>query len=348
MDVPEDPPSGSTRVLYLGGLGRSGTTLLERLLGELPGAVSLGEVVHLWERGVVEGERCGCGVSFRECPFWTRVGDLAFGGWDGVDVERLRSLKQVVDRTRHIPVLARRELPAELHSKLSAYLDHYTRLYRAVRDVSGAEVVIDSSKHAALAFCLRWAAHAGTGEIDLRVIHVVRDSRGVAYSWTKQVRRPEAVAATGPASATVKDGGSEEFMAQWSPAKTAVHWNAENAAFALLARRGTPTTVLRYEEFLRAPAEALRQSAEFAGLPAGDAALAFLTESSGIVSARLSANHTASGNPMRFQTGPIQLRRDESWRTRLAPQDRRTVTALTLPLLRHYGYTKTSMKGRPA
>src|SRR5262249_39684390 len=148
---------------------------------------------------------------------------------------------------------------------------------------------IDSSKHAALAFCLRWAAHAGTGEIDLRVIHVVRDSRGVAYSWTKQVRRPEAVSAA-------KAGGSEEFMAQWSPAKTAVHWNAENAAFALLARRGTPTTVLRYEEFLRDPAGALRQSAEFAGLPAGDAALAFLTESSGIVSARLSANHTASGN----------------------------------------------------
>lgn len=331
----EAPQAGPTRVLYLGGLGRSGTTLLERLLGELPGAVSLGEVVHLWERGVVGGESCGCGLPFRQCPFWARVGDLAFGGWDGFDIERYRELKQTVDRTRFIPALARREPPAETCARLEAYLDHYTRLYRAVREVSGAEVVIDSSKHAALAFCLRWAAHAGTGEIDLRVVHVVRDSRGVAYSWTKQVRRPEAV------SAPAADG---EFMAQWSPAKTAVHWNAENAAFALLARRGTPTMRLRYEEFLRAPAEALRQSAEFAGLPADDAALGFLTEKAGIVSARLSANHTASGNPMRFQTGPIQLRRDETWRTRLAPQDRRAVTALTLPLLRHYGY----LKGRAA
>src|SRR5262249_15919345 len=155
---------------------------------------------------------------------------------------------------------ARREQPAETRARLDAYLDHYTRLYRAVREVSGAEVVIDSSKHAVLAFCLRWAAHAGTGELDLRVIHVVRASPGVGYSWTKQVRRPEAVSGD--------DGADGEFMAQWSPARTAVHWNAENAAFALLSRRGTPTMRLRYEEFLRAPAEALRQSAEFAGLPA--------------------------------------------------------------------------------
>src|SRR6266545_3862920 len=108
MEPPADPsdpgpspsPSPSpviaqatTQVLYLGGLGRSGTTLLERLLGELPGAISLGEVVHLWERGVVDGERCGCGKSFRDCAFWNEVGQAAFGGWDHVDIERLRALR---------------------------------------------------------------------------------------------------------------------------------------------------------------------------------------------------------------------------------------------------------------
>jgi hypothetical protein len=41
---------------------------------------------------------------------------------------------------------------------------------------------------------------------------------------------------------------------------------------------------------------------------------------------------------MRFQTGPVLLRRDDTWRTRLALVDRRRVTALTFPLLRHYGY----------
>jgi hypothetical protein len=45
---------------------------------------------------------------------------------------------------------------------------------------------------------------------------------------------------------------------------------------------------------------------------------------------------------MRFQTGRVRLRRDDSWRTRLAPAERRLVTALTLPLLRRHGYL-----GRP-
>src|SRR5713101_2080953 len=53
------------RILYLGGLGRSGSTLIERLLGELPGVCAVGEVVHMWRRGVVEGERCGCGEPAR-------------------------------------------------------------------------------------------------------------------------------------------------------------------------------------------------------------------------------------------------------------------------------------------
>jgi hypothetical protein len=327
---PSDP--AAPRVLYLGGLGRSGTTLLDRLLGELPGAISLGEVVHLWERGVVGGERCGCGESFGGCAFWREVGQVAFGGWERVDIDRLRALRAAVDRTRHIPALARhRRLPSATRERVDAYVSHYVRLYRAVAEVSGARVLIDSSKQASLAGCLRWAATdlggATAGAIDLRVLHVVRDSRGVAYSWTKKVRRPEAVA------------GGEEFMAQWSPAKAAAYWNAENGAFALFARRGVPTMLVRYEEFLRAPAESLRRIAAFAGLPGDDAAMAFLGEAGdGSVTARLSANHTASGNPMRFQTGPVLLRRDEEWRTRLEPTDRRRVTALTYPLLRRYGY----------
>lgn len=308
------------RVLYLGGLGRSGTTLIERLVGELPGVMSLGEVVHLWERGVGAGESCGCGAGFRECPFWAEVGRLAFGGWDGFDLDRFRSLREPVDRIRHIPSLARRDLPRDLRGTLDAYVEHYLRLYAAVRQVSGAELLVDSSKHASLAFCLRWA-HLD-GRLDLRVLHVVRDSRGVAMSWAKQVRRPEATQ------------GGEEWMAQWSPGKVAVHWNAENGAFGLLARRGVPVRTVRYEEFVADPRAGLRRVADHAGLTADDDALSFLDADSAV----LSKNHTASGNPMRFRTGRIELRRDDTWRTRMSPAHRRTVTALTLPLLRHYGY----------
>ncbi|GFJ89663.1 sulfotransferase [Phytohabitans rumicis] len=90
-------------VLFLGGLGRSGTTLVERLLGELPGCCALGEVVHLWQRDVRDDERCGCGARFSACDFWDTVGELAFGGWHQVDVYRVLALQGAVERTRYIP-----------------------------------------------------------------------------------------------------------------------------------------------------------------------------------------------------------------------------------------------------
>ncbi|GAB3999827.1 hypothetical protein GCM10029992_29740 [Glycomyces albus] len=178
----EDP----VRVVFIGGLGRSGTTLLERLLGQLPGVVPLGEITHLWERDLVGDEMCACGATFSYCEFWQRIGKAAFGSWEEVDVERLAALKATVDRTRHIPALASKKLASDQYKLVAEYASHFEKIYRAAAADTGARVVVDSSKHASLAYCLRWAPG-----IDLRIMHVVRDSRGVAYSWTKQVRRPE-------------------------------------------------------------------------------------------------------------------------------------------------------------
>ena len=83
-DRPRTGPT-TARVLYIGGWGRSGSTLAERLLGEMPEIVGAGEVTHLWQRGLIDNELCACGTPFRDCPFWTAVGDRAFGGWDTVD-----------------------------------------------------------------------------------------------------------------------------------------------------------------------------------------------------------------------------------------------------------------------
>src|SRR6478609_10943334 len=96
-----------TKVLFVGGMGRSGTTLLERIVGSAAAAVPLGEVMHMWERAVSRNERCGCGVEFRQCPFWSEVGDVAFGGWEGVPVARLSALHADVNKARKVPRLLR-------------------------------------------------------------------------------------------------------------------------------------------------------------------------------------------------------------------------------------------------
>jgi hypothetical protein len=320
--------AGPVRVLYVGGLGRSGSTLLERLIGQLPGVCAVGELVHLWERGIRDDERCGCGERFSRCPFWEQVGKAAFGGWDEIDVSRVGALRAQVDRNRFIPALARRRLRPPARRRLAEYTSYYARVYAAVAQVSGCDLVVDSSKHASLAFCLREAPG-----VDLRVLHLVRDPRAVAYSWSRQVRRP--------------DTDRPSYMTRYSPATAAMQWNIQNAAFGLLTRTGVPAMRLRYEDFTAEPERALRRVAGFAGLPAQDS-YPFLTAGGGgpsgaaTVTARLDGSHSVSGNPMRFTTGPVVIRSDEQWRTRLPRAQQRAVAALTWPLMAGYGYLGAS------
>jgi hypothetical protein len=309
------------RVLFLGGLGRSGTTLLERMLGELPGVCPLGEVVHLWERDVRHDERCACGDPFSRCEFWQAVGAKAFGGWDSVDVERVLALRQAVERTRHIPTLA---LSRHNAGAVDEYAEYYARVYQAAAEITGARVVVDSSKHASLAFCLRHSP-----SVDLRVVHVVRDSRGVAYSWTKRVGRPESA-----------DPAAE--MTRYAPGLSALLWDAHNLAFGLLSRCGVPVRRVRYEDLLANPRGVIWSLAGYAGLDGSTVDLSFLGHRpDGSESANLGRCHSAAGNPMRFTVGRVPLRHDDDWRRALAPGRRRLVAALTAPLLGAYGYPIT-------
>ena len=52
----------------------------------------------------------------------------------------------------------------------------------------------------------------------------------------------------------------------------------------------------------------------------------------------LGANHTPSGNPNRFWSGPVRLHLDDEWAHRMRLRDKTLVTLLTLPLLVRYGY----------
>nr|WP_274613872.1 sulfotransferase [Streptomonospora nanhaiensis] len=302
--------------MFVGGMGRSGSTLIERLLGELPGVCSVGEVVHMWRRALVDGELCGCGSPFAECGFWTAVGRAAFGGWERVDPREVLALKDAVDRTRYVPALLRGRPPAALAERVGRYTDLYDRLYGAVARVSGCRVVVDSSKHASLAACLRHRYGRG-----LRLLHVLRDPRAVAHAWAKRVPRPDATA-TSP----------EQEMARYSAGRAALQWTAQNEILAWLTRDGVPTRRVRYEDFTADPVAEFRGIAAFAGHRGGSLPVA----ADG--TARLSPAHTVSGNPMRFSTGAVRVRADLSWRSGLAPLNRVAVSALTCASRRRFGY----------
>jgi hypothetical protein len=307
----------ATRVLYVGGLGRSGSTLLDRMLGELPGVTSAGEVVHLWQRGVIEDQLCACAEHFSECPFWTKVGYEAFGGWDTREVGEAITLQSFVDRNRYLPLVASGRAPAGFEARLERYRALLGRLYGSISSVAGGAIVVDSSKHASTAFVL-----SGAPSVSLRMIHLVRDARGTAYSWTKQVRRPEVPDRDVP-------------MHRHAPWRTAARFNSWNLLLHGLPLAGVPTLFVRYEDLVADPLAEMGRIVRFAQLPS-EGALDFIED--GAVT--LGTPHSVSGNPMRFKTGRIPIRMDDEWRRALPPAERAKVTAIALPLLAPYGYLR--------
>jgi UDP-N-acetylglucosamine transferase subunit ALG13 len=306
----------AVRVLYIGGSGRSGSTLLERVLGQLPRFCAVGEVVHLWRRGVRDNELCGCGTPFRDCPFWSQVGKEAFGGWEMLDLDEVLALQEAVDRHRFIPFMLAPSVWPAYERRARRYSAYLTRLYRGIHKVADSGVIIDSSKSAPFAFLLGRAPG-----LDLRVLHLVRDSHGVAFSWTRRVPRPE-----------VHGGGA--YMPTYHPARAGFEWISDNLLFHVLGTTGVPHALLRYETLVRDPRAQIQRVLEFLGQRADISDLQFIRD--GYV--EVEASHSVSGNPMRFDRGRVPLRVDDEWRRKMNRNDRALVSAITWPLLVRYGY----------
>lgn len=82
------------KVLYIGGTGRSGSTILDQILGQLDGFFAVGELSQIWERGLVSRRKCGCGMPVPECPVWSPILARAFGGPWTIDPSRIATLKE--------------------------------------------------------------------------------------------------------------------------------------------------------------------------------------------------------------------------------------------------------------
>jgi Sulfotransferase family len=303
-------------VLYLGGVGRSGSTILDLMLGQIPGFVAVGELSYLWGRH--DDDLCGCGRRFASCPFWLSVGERAFGGWSHVDRSRLAALRDRVDRDLRIPVMACTRPRGEAADYVGALL----RLYRGIGSASGARVIVDSTKHPSTAFLLR-----SMGAVDLRIAQVVRHPLGVAYSWTKIQTRPGIA------------GGA--MMDRYPARRTAWRWSLVNAAFDALRSIGVPSERVRYEDLVDRPAEILTRISRLAGSDVNT--FPFLHGRS----FAHAETHTIAGNPMRFDTSDIQLRPDEGWKKGLPATEQRMVRTITWPMRALYGYRNGS-KQQPA
>lgn len=306
---PLNPGRRPLKVLFIGGYGRSGSTLLDRVLGQVPGFRSVGELRHVFREGFVENRRCGCGARFLECEFWQTVTRRAFGQLDAAELADVVALKERVDQWWLLPLLARRLGTRRQRRDVDRYRRILRRLYAAIAAESGAAVLIDSSKDVSHGYALRGAGD----DLDLHVLHLVRDSRAVAWSWQRRKFNP----------------GNDADMNRYSLLRTSAEWSAINALTRLHRPTGARYATLRYGDFAADPAAAV------------DRVLAFLGESGRPNPVRertvhLGADHTAAGNPNRFRTGAVEITSDEEWREAMPAANRLLVGALTTPGLRRY------------
>jgi hypothetical protein len=305
-------------VLFVVGSGRSGSTLLGRMIGVVPGFVHVGELTLLWDRGLRENQLCGCGTPFHECPFWRSVIREAFGT-AGLSRGRIDELCSARQRADYAP----RAVFGDASSHRSGYAASLGAVVRAVRDVSGADVVVDSSKRPAHGLVL-----ASADGIRLQCIHLVRDSRAVCYSTMRTRLRPEIHWTTA-------------YMPTGRPWRQASRWCVRNLLAQAVRRSSTASTRARYEDVAAEPRGELRRIIEAVYGATPQRADWFDREAAGSPGCHvvdLPVEHSVSGNPMRFETGPVVVRVDDEWRTSMRAADRFVVTAISAPLLRRYGY----------
>ena len=308
------PREKPVQVLYIAGAGRSGSTIVDNILGQIPGFFSAGEITYIWQRFIVEQRRCGCGEVGRDCPVWSKV--LARIGGPGPDVASLMVAQaRSATRIRHVPSMVAPGGVDRLRSTLGPqYLDRLSDLYRAIAEVTGSSVIIDSSKFPGYGKVV-----SSLDGVDVRVMHLVRDPRAVAYSWLRMKPQP--------------DTDSRSHMMQRKVTTVSPRWITANvAAEALLGHGRTVYARVRYEDFAAEPRRTLDFALRRLGLehlPAGIVEEGY---------AELDTTHTVSGNPSRFFTGSVALRVDDEWRSALDSRDSRLVTSLTFPLLARYGY----------
>jgi hypothetical protein len=293
-------------VLSITGWCRNGSTIIGNLLNEVDGFFHAGELHFLWKNAHGRGSntRCGCGLELTRCPIWSAVlaAELPTGASPeahaGEVVQRQASL-----RTRHTWSVLNGGLGAEPRRVHAATM---ARVYRAIADLTGCRVIVDSTKLPGESALL-----SRVEGIEPLYLHLVRDPRAVAHSWMTQ----------------------KDYAHPMSAARSTAYWIGFNlASQAVVQRHPDRSILLRYEDFIRDPDATIRQLVERCG---GDPAASPLHGRT----AELHKNHTVTGNPDRLRSGTTLIRADDNrWRSELPMRSRIGAVALAWPLMRRYGY----------
>jgi hypothetical protein len=304
------------KVLYIAGEGHSGSTFLDIMLGNHPDIFGAGELVNLPRGGWIDDEYCTCRKRASDCPFWSDVRRHWVEQVGVDDVEGYLELQDSFERFRRWPrLLWEWRRPS---ARFKTYTERTRALFEAVREVSGKTVIVDSSKSPPRAFVLALMA-----DIDLNLVHLMRDGRGVAAShkksWTKDLQAG--------VTRNVKKRSVWETAARWISVNLGTEWVRLNLSPDKSVR-------LRYEDYVADPKEALDKIGQMIDLD--------LTEVASTVSAggAIKVGHNIAGNHLRMSETIRLVPETGRWRNggALSTGQQRLSWILMGRLLRRYGY----------
>lgn len=304
------------KVLLISGAGRSGSTLLDQVLGQVDGFFSVGELNYFWDAGLGRNQLCSCGKKLRECPFWNAVVTQTLKNANQTEIDYIINLKQSVSGRKFMLQLANKWVRSpQFQKKLTQYAQLSKSLYNSIHEISGAKVIVDSSKDPAHILLLREM------KVDYFVIHLVRDSRAVAFSRQRKKRKTAI-------------WWTEEYMPIEHPLKTAFKWSVVNALVEHVGKKeATRYMRLSYEAFVTNPEIFIQKIITF--ISENTPNLDFVHNQNVLLNKE---SHIALGNPNKSTQKHLSLQLDNVWLENMHPIHRNMVTAVTAPLLWRYGY----------
>lgn len=303
----------SYTTVYIGGAGRSGTTLLEILLGNQQASVCVGEVREYFDYTRDKSMPCGCGEFICECSFWQKVNTSLES--QGIDLNEMGDISKRLTQSRNLwklPFIKR------YSSDWTKLVQSTQALYDTVARLSGAKYIIDSSKSAMQLAVLKEFKNKD----ELKVIHQIRDPRGVAYSWSQNIKQIET------------ESGLVEFPRR-SFYLSGIRWLMENAAMEYISR-GLYCSKVSYEKLADNPTRTIGDALAVVGLKVEEFEIS-ATESK-VISLQPYLSHSIGGNPMRQSADGVAIKCDMKWKKELSPFRKLGLGLLTYPSLKRYGY----------
>jgi hypothetical protein len=216
-------------------------------------------------------------------------------------------------RTRHTWRVLRRGLHDD---EIRAHAELMTTTYHTIAELTGARVLVDTNKIPGESALL-----PHLDGVVPHYVHLVRDPRAVAQSWSSW----------------------KQYAYPMSAARSTAYWHGFNSASrALLRHAPERSMLLRYEDFIAEPRATIDRLLRLCGTdPAVNPMVGRTID--------LHTNHTVTGNPDRFDTGVTLVRdRDDSWRAKLPARSRLAAVTLSWPQFRRYGYSYRGTFGSAA